>query len=140
MGLGVLGTCPSTKGKKGNDIMRARHLIHRDIFDSLGGFRTVASLCCVEEGTARKWTQDPEISGRDIPFVKFQDILREAGRDEQINNLPLQHLVNELLNDHVLGLCHRRSILQEEAYEISAKISAILLGQTMITKNGASHG
>ena len=111
--------------------MRPRHLIHQDIFDALGGDQRIASLCCVEIGTVRKWRQDPSINGRDIPFVKFQNLLRETGR--QINNVELQALVTEYLHDHVLGLCHRIAIPTDKAYEISR----LLLGGS--EKKGAAN-
>lgn len=103
--------------------MRPRYLIHTDIFEAMGGDNYVAGLCRVEPGTVRKWRQNPDINGRDIPFVKFQDLMTEAGK--QLNNLPLQHLVNEYLHDHVLTHCHRVAIPTDKAYEISA----LLLGE-----------
>src|SRR5689334_2768413 len=113
--------------------MRPRHLIHTDMFEAMGGVDYVASLCRVEPGTVRKWRQNPDINGRDIPIVKFQDLLEEAGR--QLNNLPLQHLVNEYLHDHLLNRCHRIAIPTDKAYELSR-----LLTGTEPARKDAAHG
>lgn len=133
-------------------IMRPRFLIYSDAFDELGGVRLVSRILGVEEGTVRKYEEDPERSGREMPVPAVIDVLaalsaRQAGRS--------QALVDEVLSHFATPA--RRKILRdgaiEQAFEIlkngngnsharcpgcgaGLKDSGMLMGQTVYTCPG----
>ena len=75
--------------------MRTRYLIAADMIEQLGGPEKVGSLLGVEEGTVRKYAEDPERSGRDIPVNKLLRLISLAAAQE--TNEALQNILDELL-------------------------------------------
>lgn len=95
---------------------RQRFQVQKDVIDGLGGYLEVAGLCLVQPVSVSKWMEDPFNSGQDITVRHLQTLLATAG--EKLTNFPLQNAVDELLQDHFLNLCHRRTILEDKVFEI----------------------
>lgn len=95
---------------------RQRFQVQQSVIEALGGYLEVAGLCLVQPVNVSKWMEDPFGSGQDIPVKHLQVLLASAGNN--LTNLPLQHAVDELLQDHFLNLCHRRAILEDKVFEI----------------------
>ena len=96
---------------------RSRHLVQAEIIKALGGAESVAQACLLAPVTVRKWMEDSETgSGQDITVKNLQKLLRVAG--QHISNLQLQNLVDELLNEHFLALCHRTAYVQDQNYAV----------------------
>lgn len=81
--------------------MRPRYLIVTDLIRELGGAEKVARLLAVGEGTVRKYVEDPERSGRDMPQEKALTLLRFAS--QIASNDQAQTLVDEYLEHFVHG-------------------------------------
>lgn len=94
---------------------RQRFQVQKDVIDGLGGYLKVAGICLVQPISVSKWMEDPFDSGQDITVRHLQTCLAAAG--EQLTNLPLQHAVDELLQDHFLSLCHRRAYPEDEVFK-----------------------
>lgn len=97
--------------------MRPRFLIYSDTFDELGGVRLVSRILGVEEGTVRKYEEDPARSGREMPVPGVIDVLAALSARQAERS---QALVDEIL-------CHfaapaRRKVVREGAIEEAFQI------------------
>lgn len=95
---------------------RDRYLVQGDLINALGGYKTIAAACLVTTDNVNKWKQNPEGNGQDIPVKHLQTLLKLAG--DNLSNIVVQHLADELMQDHFLNLLHRRMIPDDKAYEI----------------------
>lgn len=96
---------------------RPRHLVQRDIVNACGGYKAAAAICLVAPVTVSKWMEDPATgSGQDITVKHLQSLLIYAG--ENLQNLPLQNAVDELMQDHFLNLCFRRAYPEEKVFAV----------------------
>ena|SRR5690242_3687717 len=86
------------------------------LIDALGGYKIVAAACLVGTDSVNKWKQDPEKSGQDIPVRHLQTLLSLGG--EHLDNIAAQMALEELINEHFLKLCHRRSYLEDKVFEM----------------------
>lgn len=97
--------------------MRPRFLIYNDAFEELGGPRMIARILAVEEGTVRKYAEDPLRSGREIPVPGVIELLQAlAGRA----STRAQELADELLAHFTMPA--RRRALREGTIEAAVEI------------------
>ena len=77
----------------------------------------MAQALYVAPVTVSKWMESPEASGQWIPVKHLQALLAELGQ-HHMDNGAVQVALTELLNDHFLQLCGRRSYPEDKLFEL----------------------
>jgi len=108
---------------------RAMHLAIGDLINALGGYKTVAAACMVSAESVNKWKQNPDGNGQVIPLIHFQTLLAMTG--EQLANLRAQNACDEVLQDHLLGLCFRRAYPEEFVFAVIEKLQGQQIGKAV---------
>lgn len=111
--------------------MRPRHLIYKSIRDVLGGVERAAEIADVEPGTWRKYEEDPELSGREMPLPTFIKIIGELARIPSTN---AQEVLDELLTH--IGIPARRKFVTNDWLEHWEKDLTSIKNGKSISMNG----
>lgn len=100
---------------------REMHLALADLINALGGYKIIAGACMVSPESVNKWKQSPTGNGQVIPLIHFQTLLAMVG--DNLTNLAAQNACDEILQDHLLGLCFRRAYPEEKVFAVVEMLS-----------------
>src|SRR5262249_20834119 len=99
---------------------RADYLIDADIIREMGGAKVVCHTIGVEEGTVRKYMEDPERSGRAMPHDNLRELLSAAASSP---NEKLQGLIDERLEK--IALPCRRRLIREDDWQKACRLLGV---------------